>query len=160
MTQHVVVLLIMDMESAKFDVNGPKKKVRFWRILIKKWQKNQKITLKMFRPKLYWIKREYTSCSEGHWRQTQPLLRSNRAGVRWLSHRLWTRREESPAQRKIGGIAVKTSFEQLFVQYKCTVVDEINGHYLQLPQISLQGFPLYKAHQIGRATTGEPTPSE
>ena len=35
MTQHVVVLLIMDMESAKSDVNGPKKKVRFWRILIK-----------------------------------------------------------------------------------------------------------------------------
>ena len=26
MTQHVVVLLIMDMESAKSDVNGPKKK--------------------------------------------------------------------------------------------------------------------------------------
>jgi hypothetical protein len=35
MTQHVVVLLIMDMESAKSDVNGPKKKVRFWRILLK-----------------------------------------------------------------------------------------------------------------------------
>ena len=29
MTQHVVVLLIMDMESAKSDVNGPKNKVRF-----------------------------------------------------------------------------------------------------------------------------------
>ena len=26
MTQYVVVLLIMDMESAKSDVNGPKKK--------------------------------------------------------------------------------------------------------------------------------------
>jgi hypothetical protein len=36
MTQHVVVLLIMDMESAKSDENSPKKKVRFWRILIKK----------------------------------------------------------------------------------------------------------------------------
>ena len=71
--------------------------------------------------------------AQAHWRQTQPLLRSNRAGVRWLSHLLWTRREESPAQRKVGGIAVKTSLDQLFVQYKCTVMDEINGHYLQLP---------------------------
>ena len=89
-----------------------------------------------------------------HWRQTQPLLRSNRAGVRWLSHRLWTRREESPGQSEVGGIAAKTSLDQLFVQYKCTVMDDINGHYLQLPLFSLQGFPLYEAHQIGRATTG------
>ena len=44
MTQHIVVLLIMDMESAKSDVNGPKEKVHFWRILIKKLQKHQKIT--------------------------------------------------------------------------------------------------------------------
>ena len=95
-----------------------------------------------------------------HWRQTQPLLRSNRAGVWWLSHRLWTRREESPGQSKVGGIAAKTSLDQLFVQYKCTVMDDINGHYLQLPLFSLQGFPLYEAHQIGRATTGEPTPLE
>ena len=35
MTQHVVVLLIMDIESAKSDVNDPKKKVCFWRILMK-----------------------------------------------------------------------------------------------------------------------------
>ena len=68
-----------------------------------------------------------------HWCQTQPLLRSNRAGVRWLSQDLCTRREESPAQSKVGGIADKTSLDQLFVQYKCTVMDEINGHYLQLP---------------------------
>jgi hypothetical protein len=34
MTQYIFLLLIMDMESAKSDVNGPKKKVRFWRILI------------------------------------------------------------------------------------------------------------------------------
>ena len=67
-------------------------------------------------------------CCSPHWRQTQPLLRSNRAGVRWLSHRLWTRREESSAQRKVGGIAAKTSLDQLFVQYKCTVMDDINGH--------------------------------
>ena len=95
-----------------------------------------------------------------HWRQTQPLLRSNRAGVRWLSHRLWTRREESPGQSKVGGIVAKTSLDQLFVQYKCTVMADINGHYLQLPLFSLQGFPLYETHQIGRATTGEPTPLE
>ena len=85
-----------------------------------------------------------------HWRQTQSLLRSNRAGVRWLSHQLWTHREESPGQSKVGA---KTSLDQLFVQYKCTVMYDINGHYLQ-------GFPLYEAHQIGRATTGEPTPLE
>ena len=43
MTQHVVVLLIMDMESAKSDANGPKKKIQFWRILIKKkHDKNRK----------------------------------------------------------------------------------------------------------------------
>ena len=29
MTQHVVVLLIMDIESAKSDVNGPKKKYAY-----------------------------------------------------------------------------------------------------------------------------------
>ena len=96
------------------------------------------------------------SCTK-HWRQTQPLLRSNRAGVRWLSHRLWTRRETSPGQSKVRGIEAKTSLGQLFVQYKCTVMDDINGHYLHLPLFSLQGFPLFKAHQIGRATTGEPT---
>ena len=58
-----------------------------------------------------------------HWHQTQSLLRSNRAGVRWLSQDLCTRREESPAQSKVGGIAAKTSLDQLFVQYKCTVID-------------------------------------
>ena len=45
MTQHVVVWLIMDMESAKSDVNGPKKKVCSWRILIKR-DKNTKKNLK------------------------------------------------------------------------------------------------------------------
>ena len=34
MTQYVVVFLIMDMESAKSDVNCPKEKVIFWHILI------------------------------------------------------------------------------------------------------------------------------
>ena len=95
-----------------------------------------------------------------HWRQTQPLLQSNRAGVRCLSHPLWTRREESPGQSKVGGIAAKTSLDQLFVQYKGTVMDDINGYYLHLPLFSLQGFPLYEATQIGRVTTGEPTPLE
>ena len=73
--------------------------------------------------------------------------------MRWLSHHLWTRREESPGESKVGGIAAKTSLDQLFVQYKCTVMDDINGQYLLLPLFSLQDFPLYKAHQIGRATT-------
>ena len=36
MTQHVVVLLIMDMESAKSDVNGPKKKYVFGAFYLKK----------------------------------------------------------------------------------------------------------------------------
>ena len=80
----------------------------------------------------YWT----TSCKHWmlvHWRQTQPLLQSNRAGVRWLSQDLCTRREEIPGQSKVGGIAAKTSFDQLLVHYKCTVMDEINGLYLQLP---------------------------
>ena len=34
MTQLGVVLLNMDMEPPKSDVNSPKKKVRFWHILI------------------------------------------------------------------------------------------------------------------------------
>ena len=46
MTQHVVVLLIMDIESAKSDVNGPKKKACFWRILMKMRQEQQKICFK------------------------------------------------------------------------------------------------------------------
>ena len=42
-------------------------------------------------------------------------------------------REESPGQCKVGAIAAKTSLDQLFVHYKCTIMDEINGHNLQLP---------------------------
>ena len=38
-----------------------------------------------------------------------------------------------PAQSKVGAMAAKTSLDQLFVQYKSTVMDEINGNYLQLP---------------------------
>ena len=36
MTTYGVILAIMDMASAKSDVNGPKKKVCFWRIVMKK----------------------------------------------------------------------------------------------------------------------------
>ena len=43
MTKYGVILAIMDMASAKSDVNGPKKKACFWRILIiKKEDKNSK----------------------------------------------------------------------------------------------------------------------
>ena len=66
-----------------------------------------------------------------HWRQTQSLLQSNRAGVRWLSQDLCPRREEIPSQSKVGGLAANNSLDQLFVQFKCTVMEEINGHYLQ-----------------------------
>ena len=52
---------------------------------------------------------------------------------RKVRHSLCPRKEESPAQSKVGAIAAKTSLDQLFVQYKCTVMDEINGNYLQLP---------------------------
>ena len=41
-------------------------------------------------------------------------------------------REEIPAKSKVGGTAAKTILDQLFAQYKCTVMDEINRHYLQL----------------------------
>ena len=54
-------------------------------------------------------------------------------GVRWLSQDLCPRREEIPTQSKVGELAAKTCLDQLFIQYKCTVMDEINGHYLQLP---------------------------
>ena len=42
MTQHDVVLLIMDMESAKSNVNGPKKKVRLWLIFNKNMTRTAK----------------------------------------------------------------------------------------------------------------------
>ena len=41
----------------------------------------------------------------------------------------------------------KTSLDQLFVQHKCTVMDEFNGNNLQL----------YEDHKIRRAGAGEPT---
>ena len=52
MTKYGVILAIKDMASAKSDVNGPKKKVCFWRILMKRDEtpKNRLIT---YRPKLY-----------------------------------------------------------------------------------------------------------
>ena len=50
-----------------------------------------------------------------HWRQIQSLLRSNRAGVRWLSQNLCPCREEIPTQSKVGGLAAKTSLDQLLV---------------------------------------------
>ena len=46
---------------------------------------------------------------------------------------LWSRGglviEEIPALSKVGGIAAKTSLNQLFVHYMFTVMDEINEHY-------------------------------
>ena len=45
-------------------------------------------------------------CSPGHWRQTQPLLQSNRADVWRLSLSLRPRREESPTQSKVGVMAI------------------------------------------------------
>ena len=42
-------------------------------------------------------------------------------------------------------------------QQKCTVMFEINGHFLLLPVFTLQGFPLYEVNQIGRAATGKTT---
>ena len=67
-----------------------------------------------------------------HWRQTQPLLQIKRAEVWWLSLSLSPHRVESPGQSKLGAIADKTSLAQLFVQHKCTVMDEFNGNNLQL----------------------------
>ena len=45
MTQHIVVLLIMDMRSAKSDVNGPKKKYAFDLFFIKTVTKTPKNNL-------------------------------------------------------------------------------------------------------------------
>ena len=40
---------------------------------------------------------------------------------------------------------------------QCTVYRGEIMEFLMLPVFTLQGFPLYKVQQIGRATTGEPT---
>ena len=53
MTQHVAVLLIIDMDSAKSDVNGPKKKYVLAYFNKKVTKKTTKKTLKTYRPKLY-----------------------------------------------------------------------------------------------------------
>ena len=53
MTQHVVFLLIIDIESAKSDVNGPKKKRCFWGILMKNMTRTAKNMFKTYRFKLY-----------------------------------------------------------------------------------------------------------
>ena len=58
MTKCGVILAIMDMASAKSDVNGPKKKVWFKRIFMKSDKKNY---FKTYRPKLYRIKLEFQS---------------------------------------------------------------------------------------------------
>ena len=59
MTRHVVVVLIMDMESAKSDVNGRKTKMCFLPLCIKKGQKPKKYVSKTYRPNLYWIRLEF-----------------------------------------------------------------------------------------------------
>ena len=46
MTKYCVVLAIMDMASAKSDVNGAKTIVCFWRLWIKKWPKTPKLCFK------------------------------------------------------------------------------------------------------------------
>ena len=51
----------------------------------------------------------------------------------------------------------RTSFDYMHVEYKCTVMGEIYESFLMLPISTLQGFPLFEVHHIGRATTGEPT---
>ena len=54
----------------------------------------------------------------------------------------------------------RTSLDQLRVLHKCTVTGELNGILLLHPVSTLQWLPLNKINQIGRATTGEPTPLE
>ena len=58
MTVYCVVLAIMDMASAKSDVNGAKKIVCFWRFWIKKWQKPKNYVSKTYRPNLYCLRLE------------------------------------------------------------------------------------------------------
>jgi hypothetical protein len=47
----------------------------------------------------------------------------------------------------------QTRLDQLFVQYKCTVMDEINVNYLQLPKISLLG--LFSLRGLGWTNTAK-----
>ena len=78
------------------------------------------------------------------------LLWSNRAGVWWLSHRLWTRREESPGQNKVGGIAAKTS---------CLYSTSVQSWMISMGTISSSHFSLYRAFLSTRPTRlGEPPP--
>ena len=49
MTKYGVILVIMAMASAKSDVNGPKKEVCFWHILMK----SEKKYLKTYRLQFY-----------------------------------------------------------------------------------------------------------
>ena len=54
---NIGVLLIVNMESAKCDENGSKKKVQIFAYFnIKKWQKHKKKTLQTYGAKLYWNK--------------------------------------------------------------------------------------------------------
>ena len=69
----------------------------------------------------------------------QTLQQSYRAGVWRLSHWLCPRREESPAQRKVGEPHYRSSLDQLFVQHKYTVTGKMAGNHLQLQLSSLQG---------------------
>ena len=50
MTQHIVDLAIVDMESAKSDVNGWKEKVDFLLLFIGKYEKSQIIIQKHINP--------------------------------------------------------------------------------------------------------------
>ena len=54
-------------------------------------------------------------------------------------------------------MAAKTSLDPLFVQYKCTVIDEIYGTICSTHKSLYRAFPLYKAPQIRRAAADEPT---
>ena len=64
----------MDMESAKSDVNGPKKKVYVWHILLNSEKNTKKITLKTWRPKLYWIRLEFQQIGEEKKLPQSPIL--------------------------------------------------------------------------------------
>ena len=86
---------------------------------------------------------------------TKPLYQSYRAGVRRLSHWLFTRREESPSQRKVGVSAAQNQFGSAAIACKYNTSVKSRVKWMVTIWCShfplYRDFPLYKGHQFGKA---------
>ena len=50
----------------------------------------------------------------------------------------------------MGATAAQNQLDHRGIQHKCTVIVEMNGHFLLLPVYAQQGFQLYEVHQIDK----------